>query len=180
MLLPAPHCIWVSCVLVTCCVRAVSYLCYFVCVQFVSSWVCMQSCLYHAMGPHGVVCALYLSDTDMCLIHIMYHIPYCVHICTISHIPYYVSESCCMFTQPCVCTCGLLSLLLEDGAGISALTLCLPAPQLCCIPASCQHLCLGTRAAALLVRMGGWGSFSQPPISLSSTGPSCGRCLAQH
>lgn len=89
-------------------------------------------------ASHHVLCALYAPG--MYLIPVLYHVA----------LPYYVSISCCVSVPPCVCTWGLAPSW-RLGVGISAPIFCLPAPQLCCTSASCQHLCLGTRAATLLM-----------------------------
>lgn len=132
--------------------------------------MCIVSVLYcvHAVGLYCVVCALYIFHA-VCVYHVAnpYRVSYA-----------YATLYACIMLHVSTVFCVHLWLRPPTGPdiGISAHIFYLLTPQTCCIPASCQHLYVGTRAATLLVME--WEKLQT--TTLPTTEFSSGECLYQH
>lgn len=155
------------------------------CCVYIKSVLCLvhvQSCLYCVVYVYhvstilcpccgSVLCCMCIASIPCCVC--VYHVanPYCV---SYAYATLYACIMLCVSTVLCV----HLWLRPPTGPeiGISAHIFYLLAPQTCCIPAFCQHLCMGTRATTLLVM--GWEKLQT--TTLSTTELSNSKCLDQH
>lgn len=141
-------------------------------VMFILCCVCV-SCQCHIVSMLWVCTVLYVYCIYSMLCVCVYHVanPYCV---SYAYATLYACIMLCVSTVLCV----HLWLRPPTGPeiGISAHIFYLLAPQTCCIPAFCQHLCMGTRAATLLVM--GWEKLQT--TTLSTTELSNSKCPDQH
>lgn len=119
--------------------RAVMFILFCVCVA------CQYCYCVHAVGIYCVVCVLYLFHAVcVCVYHVAnpYRVPYA-----------YATLYACIMLHVSTVLCVYLWLRPPTGPDIrsNAHIFYLLTPQTYCIPASCQHLYIGTRAATLLV-----------------------------
>lgn len=126
----------------------------------------------YVCSVHTILCMCCGSALGcMCIVSI----PCCVCATHLIHTVIYLCHNCvycflCVHIALCLHLWHIL--LLEAGGGISTRILCLPAQQPSCFPASCTHLCLGTRAITL-------GTTTVDNHSLCHRALP-GRCLVEH
>lgn len=158
---------------------------YILCCLYIKSVLCLvhvQSCLYCVVYVYHVSTVLCPCCGSVLCCMCIASIPCCVCVYYVAN-PYRVSYAyailyACIMLRVSTVLCVHLWLRPPTGLeiGISAHIFYLLALQTCCIPAFCQHLCMGTRAATLLVM--GWEKLQT--TTLSTTELSNSECLDPH